>query len=657
MVFIAGGLSEDNLAVLGAAVARPGRDAVMLIDSPGLQLANRLFLKSYQPDQVIPIGAFPEGVADLESRLGVQAAPVVPWRQGQPIELWKRLFPRADQVVLCPERPRPLLLQAACLAGVLQAPLFVSRGEPGEEETLHQRLVHWHTHRVFAVGNTNHLLEDSDRIDTVHLADAEAVLAAYLKWQLKQGPIRNLVVTNPVDVERGFTGMSSLAPWVVLEHRAALVCTNGPGTNVRNAVNAALCHRALLRADALILLGDLKAIPMETRPNPVAGKDAEIEMEPLTPIGTEPFSFATGRLFHSDRAVVSLMLARQRLLPAAGCQAKALVVSNPTGSLPLLEAFSRNTVKELMNRGYQTTPRFGSEVTKDELRRLLPEQDIFLWEGHYNTMVKEYGIHEWTEPLRPSLVFLQSCLALSESKAHPFLQRGALSVVGSSTRTYSGSGGACALAFFDALVYGDQSFGASLRQAKNFLLVYSLLKEKRLGDDAKLGGANIRSAWAFTLWGDPTLKLSCPAPPDDALAPVRHEVKGNTLIVALPDTAHEKATSARYRAQMLPNGRLAGLLSKEVEDGKQRLLPFLFAEVYFPRAASGQIPHLRSRLPESRWVFNWDSRRCCGYLLIIPRPKDQGELRFHIDWEYPTAVEASTLRASSERLMKTDNRP
>ena len=54
-------------------------------------------------------------------------------------------------------------------------------------------------------------------------------------------------------------------------------------------------------------------------------------------------------------------------------------------------------------------------------------------------------------------------------------------MVGSSTRTYSGSGGAFSLAFFNALLYDGQSLGGSLRQAKNFLLAYALLKEKRLG--------------------------------------------------------------------------------------------------------------------------------------------------------------------------------
>src|SRR5205085_4438313 len=138
------------------------------------------------------------------------------------------------------------------------------------------------------------------------------------------------------------------------------------------------------------------------------------------------------------------------------------------------------------------------------------------------------------EPMPPAFVFLQSCLALKEPKVQRLLSRGAVGVVGTSTRTYSGSGGACSLAFFNALLYDDQTLGGSLRQAKNFLLAYSLLKEKRLGEKAQLAGINLRSAWAFTLWGDPTLRLPRPEPPPDARAPIRCQVRGHELVVALP---------------------------------------------------------------------------------------------------------------------------
>src|SRR5262249_46788928 len=155
--------------------------------------------------------------------------------------------------------------------------------------------------------------------------------------------------------------------------------------------------------------------------------------------------------------------------------------------------FSRNTTQEFRNSGYQTTGIFGEDVEKDKMRKLLPEQDIWLWEGHYRTLIDDFEFLKWTEPLRPSLCFMQSCLALKADEADLLWQRGAVAVVGSSTRIYSATGGSFTLAYFDAMLYDDQTLGGSLRQAKNYLLAYSLLKEKRLGEKAKLSGANLRS--------------------------------------------------------------------------------------------------------------------------------------------------------------------
>ena len=130
----------------------------------------------------------------------------------------------------------------------------------------------------------------------VELADAVAVAAAARRWQLTRGKIDALVVANPADARQG-AGLSCLAPWVALQRKAALLLTNEAGDNVAAVVQDALKDPNLHQADSLLLLADLKAIPMERRPNPVAGKDAEIEMEPLTPTADKPFSFATGDRF------------------------------------------------------------------------------------------------------------------------------------------------------------------------------------------------------------------------------------------------------------------------------------------------------------------------------------------------------------------------
>ena len=71
-------------------------------------------------------------------------------------------------------------------------------------------------------------------------------------------------------------------------------------------------------------------------------------------------------------------------------------------------------------------------------------------------------------------------------------------------------------------------------------------------------------------------------------------------------------------------------------------MPLVFAEVHLPRARAGQTPRLRSRLPSSHWVFCWDDRRRCGYLLATPAAAaTRGELRFHVDWQEATEVRES----------------
>ena len=116
---------------------------------------------------------------------------------------------------------------------------------------------------------------------------------------------------------------------------------------------------------------------------------------------------------------------------------------------------------------------------------------------------------------------------------------------------------------------------------------------------------------------------------------------GAGITVQLPDVRHDKVTSGRFLAQMPANARLAGLLRKGREADGQPLVPFVFAEVRLPRAKTGLVPQLSSKLPSSRWVFNWDARRGVGYLLVEPRAKEEGALRFHVKWEATPRVEGS----------------
>jgi Peptidase family C25 len=628
-VFLVGDMAEEDRIALLAAFAASRHPGTLLLDSPTVRPQLPALLDAARAEALVPVGAIPgEALAALR-RPGLTIPPAAAFDLRSP--LWGTLFPRAECVVIAPAQDRLLLLQAACLAGTLGAPLLPSRGTDDEARALADRLRQWGTQQAYVAGAVK-LANRTPGLRVVRLADATAVADCHLRHLRAAGAVRTLVVANPFDGEGNLPALSVLAPWLAVQKRAALRFTNRAGDGATAVIRAALDDPRLRGVETLLLVADLKAIPPERRPNPVPGKDAFIEMEPMTPAGSEPYTLATGRLFHRDRALVPLLLARQRLIRTAGPR-KALIVSNPGGGLPLLETFSRNTAKELRNTGYETTALFNGAVSRDGVRRLLPEQDVFLWEGHHATMVRDYGMPEWTEPLPPALVFLQSCLALNVDEAYPFLQRGAVAVVGTSTRTYSASGGACSLAFFDALLYEGRPLGECLRQAKNFLLAYALLKEKRLGEDAKLRGANLRAAWAFTLWGDPTLRLPRPEPPADALPPVRHEVRGHSITLSVPERSYEPVRNPPFHAQLLPNARLAGLLHKGPDDGTRRLVPFLFAEVKLPKAPAGQAPRLSSRIPSDHWVFCWDGRRGTGYLLVTPRAKDRDTLRFHFEWE------------------------
>ena len=648
VAYVAGELSDENLIVVGSALAGSGKPATLLLDTPASAPHLKAFLADYKPDAVIPVGWFPGGFADLERRLDVRTGHPVASGNRQPLNLWESLDPKPPIVVICPPAPRGQLLQAACLAGSLHAPLFVMHGELGEPYNL-LALKKWETKQVYLIGKCRQLADTLPPMQVHQLADADAVAAAHLRHLARQGRVETVVIANPDDFRDNPQAMSPLAPWVAVQKRAPLLLTNEAGDNAAEVVKAATRQEALKRVENVIFVADLAAVPPVRRPNPIKGdKDELIEMEPLTPQGTEPFTFAVGRLFHEDPAVVPLMLARQRLLAEATGPRRAVVASNAGNGLPLLETFSRNTAKELKNAGYKTTARFRHDVESDELRQLLSDTDVFLWEGHHNTLVRDWGFPTWDEPLRrPSLVFLQSCLALKEAKVQPLLSRGAVAVVGSSTRTYSASGGACSLAFFDALAYEDRSLGASLRQAKNFLLAYALLKEKRLGDAATRSGANHRAAWAFTLWGDPTLKLPRPETPDDALPHVRAETSGNYITLSLPPGSHGKVTTTKYQVEMLPNARLAGLLRKEKEDEGQPLVPFLFAEVQLPKPRAGCAPKLSSKVASSRWVFVYDERRNVGYLLVTSQPTDAKEMRFHVEWQPVESAKAAQPAASS----------
>jgi hypothetical protein len=638
-ILIAGNLGDNELLRLSAGSG----DSVLLLDRPYLAEANLRFLQAFAPEQVMVAGIPESRVQEIVQRSGLKMRVSEYKNQHSPSGK------PATVLVVCPAEPRGTLLQATCLAASLNAELRICDEEGAEVAA--DPIVEGYE-KVYAIGKAVPACRKHWPKVVTPLTDNKAVMRTYVQALRTSGPVRNLVVANPEDIKPGKGRLSTLAPWVAMQKHAVLVLTNEEGSNVAEAVEAATRLPGLGQIDTLIIVANLRAIPMEKRPNPAPGKDTEISLEPLTPTGSALFSYAIGRLFHEEPGMIPLILARERLLPPNPTSRKVLLVSNPGGGLSLLESISRNTAKEFLNRGYDEVSLFNENVQAENVRSLMPQQDIFLWEGHYRTMVDRFGMPKWNEPLLPSLVFLQSCLALNESDTRPLFDRGAIALIGSPTRTYSGSGGAFTMSFFDALLYEDRTLGGALRQSKNFQMAYALLKEKRLGKSAKLAGANRRSAWAFTLWGDPTLRLPQPPLPADTLPRVRCTVKGDSLTLNIPQETYPKVHSGDFQAEILPNARLAGLVSKTKVDKERRLVPMLYAEVALPKAPAGKTPKLTSKLPDNNWVFAWDARRHTGYLLALPRSHDRQHIRFQVEWEDTSiSLNWETISAMSGSLL------
>lgn len=629
VVFLASGLSEEESICLPVLLAASGHAGVWLEDTPRYRQRLREFLARYQPRSVIALGHFPEGQEELAQALGVPRAHLQ-CPQRKDLHSWLSfLFPRPSQLVVAPAGERRLLLEAAWLAGILQAPLLVGSGRPEEQAWVQQFLAPGSCDTLWIIGAARQWCPALVAGACRFLADEAAVLAAGARQLSKKGNINTIVIANPADRQRGLADLSHLAPWVAVTKRAVLLLTRADGRDVAERVQAALRLPGLGRADNLFLLGDLAALPCERRPNPVpGGKDAFIEMEPLTPQGREPFSFAVGRLFHPEPAMVPLVLARGRLWQRQPAR-KVLLVSDPGSGLPLLEALSRSTVQELENAGYQTTALVGPSASAARVRELLATQDLFVWEGHYSTLSRTYKIPFWDDALKPSLCLLQSCLALAPAEALPFLERGAVGVLGAPNRTYSASGGALALAYVDALVYEQQSLGGALRQAKNFLLAFSVWKQRRRGE-GPLAQAGVRTAWAFALWGDPTLPGPRP-PATPRRPPITYQLRGRRLTLRIPEEMHAPVASEGYEVQMPANARLAGWCAPG-RGTASWLVPFAFVEVPLPAVPDGHAPQLQGRLSSRHWVFLWDGRRRCGYLLVrLPQPCPP-TLTFWLSW-------------------------
>src|SRR5262245_47244078 len=109
VVYLVGQLADENLITFLASNAANDPEATVLLDTPTTAPYLKEHLKALRPERVVPVGTFPERGSDLERRLGLAMSP--------PFNVLKNIQGPVAKVILCPAKPRSLLLQAASLAG------------------------------------------------------------------------------------------------------------------------------------------------------------------------------------------------------------------------------------------------------------------------------------------------------------------------------------------------------------------------------------------------------------------------------------------------------------------------------------------------------------------------------------------------------------
>lgn len=212
-VVLAGSMSDHEFLRLSAAID----DSVLLVDRPFLAAANLRFLQSFHPNRVVRIGD-----EDPGAQVGFQLSELATETVTTKYEIFLTEKPH-HTLVVCPAEPRAALLQATCLAAGLQADLRICNDEGSD---VVRQVDARAFQKVYAIGAAAPECRRLWPGRVTSLANAQAVADAYVSRLRQDTVIRTLVVANPADLAPGKGRLSTLAPWVAQQKRAALVLTN-----------------------------------------------------------------------------------------------------------------------------------------------------------------------------------------------------------------------------------------------------------------------------------------------------------------------------------------------------------------------------------------------------------------------------------------------
>jgi hypothetical protein len=551
----------DDAALASMFLIGGGRQAPVILFAPGDADA----LRRYIVQSERPVECFVRAATSAAQRtlLEATAGTTCTTIDNLATLAWQ-LWPGAKAVVAAPSASYESLLQGAALAAAAGAALLPVNGDAA---ALAAQLS---THGVDTVYQLRGAaLPPPAGARVVALDSADAVAREALRLLGEPRPTL-LVVANPKDRLGLFSpsSLSLLAPLVAAAHHAPLVLVADAAADAVEAEVYRFIAAHQLAPTAIYLVGDELALRSHRVPDPVlqaGGKEAlggarDVRVELFSELQQmRPQDYAVGRFVAEDAALGSTTLARQ-LTVGLGAAKRVVLLSNADQQFALGETISRTTASEMRNAGIKVRARYGDEVTPAAIQEALERANVLLWEGHARdlTLEERGGV---PAQRTPPLVILQGCYTLDRSD--PFIL---LEAVPGHRRDLGGDHSASGSAFAppcDALVYDGADLGTAVRNARNYLLALTELKQRRKHDDWP---KTYRAALAFALWGDPTARpdLAVQTP---KIAPAEWRLNGAALDLSIPKRRLDEASVGRYTAEPVPRAMLSGLI---LRDGNQR---------------------------------------------------------------------------------------
>ena len=529
------------------------------------------------------------------------------------LTLAQRWWPSPPVVVAVPTGKYQWVLQAAALAGALGGALLpVDTRRPLPPEALRG----WEQAQWFLVGAPPPAIPLPPAAHVQRLDTAEAVAAAV---RGAVGDFDTVVVANPSDRRGRFSpaSLSLLAPLVATVHRAPLVLVSAAAADVVEREVAAAIAAGGRQPSHIYLVGDELALRSHRVPDPVlaaggpealgGARDVRVELFSRLQHG-QPQDYAVGRLVAEDVSRGSAVLARQ-LAPGPRPLGRVTFLSNADQVFALGETIARSTVNELRNAGVKVNASYREAITTASIHEAMRKAGLLVWEGHARdlTLEERGGI---AVERTPPYVVLQGCYTLDRSDPFILLDHGTDAIVATSAAIYSASGSAFARALFDSLLYGGTDLGTAVRNARNFLLAVTKLKQQRGHADWT---KTYRAALAFALWGDPTARPALPAPAP-GVAPATWQVGEQQLALSVPARRLDTAAAGPYVAQPVPRAMLAGLISGHGDKQGRTLKELFFAAVTVPDGPT------RACAPGPGWMVESLYAPATRTLSVLARP-------------------------------------